>query len=127
MSRMPPSFSGGFVCASTEVAEIASAQANAPARTCLMESSLTAAPPVACGFNLAGDHAAWPRPQQQPSAHAVMRGQTLFPLSGMVEDVRQRSRLSSAFRQQPLARHVVDLEANAVGILEQHRVIAGRP
>jgi hypothetical protein len=29
--------------------------------------------------------------------------------------------------QEPLARYVVDLEANAVGILEQHRIIAGRP
>src|SRR5205807_3772415 len=29
--------------------------------------------------------------------------------------------------QQSLARHVIDLQPDAVGILEQHRVIAGRP
>jgi hypothetical protein len=56
---MPPSFSGGFVCASADVADIASAQAKTPARTCLMESSLTAAPHMACGFNPGRDHAAW--------------------------------------------------------------------
>src|SRR5439155_2000243 len=34
---------------------------------------------------------------------------------------------ASSSTQKPLARHVVDLEPDAIGILEQHRVIAGRP
>src|SRR5262249_10721912 len=40
-----------------------------------------------------------------------------IPLSGM----------DLSLGQEPLARDMVDLEANAVGVLEQHRIIAGRP
>jgi hypothetical protein len=49
-----------------------------------MKSSLTAAPLLACGGDLGGDHAARHRAQQQPFPHAVMREAALFPLSGMV-------------------------------------------
>src|SRR5439155_25655919 len=41
----------------------------------------------------------------------TMQARTFQPVSG----------------QEPLARHVVDFEPDAVGILEQHRVVAGRP
>src|SRR4051812_23236456 len=30
-------------------------------------------------------------------------------------------------RQQPLPRHMIELEPDAVGVLEQNRVVAGRP
>src|SRR5262245_763411 len=40
MSRMPPSFSGGFVWASADVADTANTQAKAPARIRFMKSSL---------------------------------------------------------------------------------------
>src|SRR5262245_48926254 len=49
-------------------------------------------------------------------AHAVMR-----------TAVNSAKRNGLSLGQEPLAGHVVDLEPNAVGVLEQHRVIAGRP
>src|ERR1700751_4063944 len=117
MSRMPPSFSGGLLCASADVAALASTQANAPATIRFMETSLDRFVPPCWRLRVGRDHAAWLQGQQATRPRTSPCAVRLFPLSGM----------DSSLRQQPLARHVVDLEANAVGILEQHRVIAGRP
>src|SRR4051812_40227621 len=55
---MPPSFSGGFVCASADVIETASAQARTPERARFMKTSLSNRR-IACGFNsCCRDHAA---------------------------------------------------------------------
>src|SRR5258708_37101024 len=45
-----------------------------------------------------------------------------FPQSGMIS-----SALAFRSRQKPLPRNVVELQPYSVGILEQQRIIAGRP
>src|SRR5215470_18063639 len=106
MSRMPPSFSGGFDCARAAVADIASAQAKAPATIRFMKSSLGIFLPPCRRLRVGGDHAAWPGGQQATRQRRPSCVQPLFPLSGM----------DLSLGQQPLARHVVDLEPDAVRI-----------
>ena len=59
MSRMPPSFSGGLLCASAAVADIASTAATMPVIALFMKASLFGCR-IACGFEFCRrDHAAW--------------------------------------------------------------------
>ena len=50
MSRMPPSFSGGFVCARAAVADNASTDARTPENIRLMKTSLRTGR-IPCGLN----------------------------------------------------------------------------
>src|SRR5690242_18309623 len=59
-----------------------------------------------------------------------MRSVSGFPCSSYLRKIilsASASPLLSSSCQQPLARNVVDLEADAIGILEQDRVVTGRP
>jgi hypothetical protein len=57
---MPPSLSGGLLCANAAVADIATTAANIPVIALFMEGSLVGCR-IACGFEFcsARDHAAW--------------------------------------------------------------------
>src|SRR5215475_7079270 len=162
MSRIPPSFSGGLLCADAASADIASAQAKAPATMRFMNASLDIFLPSCWRLRVGAimPHAqggSKPRSGAGPSC-----ARSPIPLSGMdcaagfgassfetrltpllkmrssrrtsrqTLMVRSRNAASRTMRppastQEPLARHVVDLQANTIGILEQHRIVAGRP
>ena len=80
MSRMPPSLSGGLLCANAELADIASAAAKIPVIALFTESSLFTRR-IACGF--------WNFGAIMP--HGVSSGKAkrkqippCFPLNGMI-------------------------------------------
>src|SRR3979490_341212 len=60
------------------------------------------------------DHAAW-HPQRQGTRFVALL--CVFPLSGM----------EMLLAQQPLPRHMIELEPDTVRVLEQNRIIARRP
>src|SRR6266700_766145 len=127
MSRMPPSLSGGLLCASAAPAPSASSAASAPVSIRLIRSSLSDGR-IACGpclFCVSRDHAAGLHQRQAEAtcSDATASARAMhFPQNGMA-DQTSGERLS----QQPLAGYVVELEPDAVGILEQQRIVAGRP
>src|SRR5665213_1105242 len=56
------------------------------------------------------------------SSASLTAGEVAIPLAPGAAEVAR-----TAWGQQALSGHVVDLQANPIGILEQHRIIAGRP
>ena len=81
MSRMPPSLSGGLLCASAAVADIASTAATMPVVILFTEASLLTRR-IACGFEIFG--AIMPHGVGSGKARTRGRFASCFPLSGMI-------------------------------------------
>src|SRR5215208_634129 len=130
MSRMPPSFSGGLPCANAPVAANARPNANTVETTRFMKASLCACR-IDCGLLFdCRDHAACACQRQAAGAKrqkcAIQREH--FPQSGMIfPQPPARAKQQGYSRQKSLSGNVVELQSDAIGILEQQRIISWRP
>src|SRR5450631_60985 len=131
ISRMPPSFSGGLLCAIAAVAASTTADAKtpdstrfiaAPSRTCRIRWRPRFPLPRSCRKRSVAASAVTPA-----ATHRALNSKH-FPQNGMiVASTPPRWNLHRHSTQKPLSRNVVELQPDAVGIFEQQRIISRRP
>src|SRR5437868_1431506 len=126
---MPPSFSGGLLCAIAPVAATASAKAKTPERTRFMKPPFRHAA-LFCGLYFELGRSCRMRlsaASRAPEPCHALAFSSIFPQSGMIAPAKPRAREgASALRQKTFAGNVVELQPDAVEILEQQRIIPRR-
>src|SRR5437667_7931717 len=126
MSRMPPSLSGGLLCAKAAVAATASTEAKTPERARFIKTSLSmprllSRPLIPLPRSCRNARAAARSPGRRPRALSCIFRKAEWPerIAGNRTLVRSG--------EKPFSGNVVELQSYSVGILEQQRIISRRP
>src|SRR5712692_11942658 len=128
---MPPSFSGGLLCAMAAVAASTSADAKTPDSTQFIAASLANAPhSPAASISVAAimPQAIRSGKRSHPRGPALRFEFQAF--SAKRNDHRliaSPAEFACRSAQKPLSRNMVELQPDAVGIFEQQRIISRRP
>src|SRR5216684_2054954 len=125
MSRMPPSLSGGLLCANAAVAATASTEAKTPERTRFIKTSLLmprllSRPLIPLPRSCRNARAA-----ASSSATRQSCGRAVFAFSAKHGQELKCTRLRSG--QKPFSWNMVELQPYFGGILEKQRIISRRP
>src|SRR5258708_6096235 len=122
MSRMPPSFRGGLVCADAACAPKASAAASTPDRTRFIKTSRHAA--LRSLYLRCRNHAVSGGVRQAAQRRRQSCGRCRITAFSAKRNGLKRARFSN---QQSLARNMIELEPHSIRVFEQQRIISRRP